>query len=808
MGIKGLKDRLDETTFKSLKYGHDRPGGGDSGQPYEKVDINTIDRGFNRFRMTKFDDGLIRGGVVGAANASIVDTLRIGKFLIDFPKGPLFIAKQVGLQMSNPILEHKTDFVTNKETKGQGLFRNIGNFVSNTANKVLNSVGPTRIYNLGINTLAQVPLNAFGQHITRHGFLPKQDDDNLYYKVAQYNNNEANNRLTGLRNRFSLGLNYNSAKGNIKLRKKEQKTLGAIAFAYEGGLDFANSVYNDIQNSRIDDYIGGPGSIYGIGRTLIKRVPEHTNDSFKIDFAKNRNFNAQHLPEVKISSSFDFGVSLFTSSGLGYESFDLIKGQDISSSFKTFDQTTNNKEQVLMVTKNRQQLSYIDANQNARSGSFSGLTTKYTSSSLATLTFNNPDEEAAPGLNELDKLATYTGDITWTPSTGPTTVNKYADLGLSSLTTSNKGDIDVTDFPTENENTIAYTPAATDNTKKYAELRAKVDAGNTIVQTHFKTINVNVSRNDPNFKYVKKELANKFERTNDTTLTDDNLKLVFTPLDPFTGNKLNTLSFLGYITDYSENYDSSWGDVKYIGRAEKFYIFNEFKRTVSVGFNVPCFNAVELNNKHCALSELASTLAGKYSDNNLLGGIITKLKVGNYIDNQPGIITNLTFSPIQDSSWDLDAQLAFYLKVSFGFTLIHNFLPEYTSCGFINKKATPVSQDNSESNNGESNNGASNNGTSNNGTSNDTTSKDLVMVNPATADINSLPLFQQLQIRRGMNQNVSNDTTTPPSPRADRDYVTANQTATIDPKVLPPPSPLLQPDQTQTSAFIGIIRGG
>ena len=62
------------------------------------------------------------------------------------------------------------------------------------------------------------------------------------------------------------------------------------------------------------------------------------------------------------------------------------------------------------------------------------------------------------------------------------------------------------------------------------------------------------------------------------------------PLDPFTGQALNTLKFLGYITDYRENYDSNWNNVKYAGRNENFYIFNDFKRTATVGFNIPCFN--------------------------------------------------------------------------------------------------------------------------------------------------------------------------------------------------------------------------
>jgi hypothetical protein len=43
--------------------------------------------------------------------------------------------------------------------------------------------------------------------------------------------------------------------------------------------------------------------------------------------------------------------------------------------------------------------------------------------------------------------------------------------------------------------------------------------------------------------------------------------------------------------------------------------------------------------------------------------------------------TSLTFKPIEGSSWDLDKGLAFYLKVSFNFTVIHDFLPQYKDCG-------------------------------------------------------------------------------------------------------------------------------
>jgi hypothetical protein len=211
---------------------------------------------------------------------------------------------------------------------------------------------------------------------------------------------------------------------------------------------------------------------------------------------------------------------------------------------------------------------------------------------------------------------------------------------------------------------------------------------NSSKDTVAKPIVVNYTK-DGSFKYVSASLATQFKRTNDLDVNEDKLALIFTPLDPFTGNPLNTLKFLGYLTDYNENYNSTWDPVRYAGRAESFYIFKEFKRDVTVAFNIPCFNTKELDEKHCALSELASTLAGKYN-NNLLGGIITKLKVGNYINNQPGIITSLTFKPIDGSSWDLDKGLAFYLSVDIGFTLIHNFLPQHYKCGFINKQPDPV----------------------------------------------------------------------------------------------------------------------
>jgi hypothetical protein len=296
---------------KSLKYGQDTPGGGDSGQPYIKTDINNVDRGFNQLRLTKFDDGLIRGGAVGALNASVVDTLRIGKFLKDFPKGPLFIAKQVGLQLSNPKIETKPiPSLFGATTTGIGGLINRGiNLLNN------NKIGPTRIYNLGLNTIAQIPVNAFGQHFNRHGFTPVQDENTKYFSVVKdkdaINTFGKNNRLVGLKEKL-IGKPIASQSRNFGLLNTLISSIGSV-------FGFSNPLRTLTANQlNIDDYLGGPGSVYGIGRTIIRRydttgiknlnkIPfsEEKNTSRKIDLSNylNLKFENTETPSNYISST-------------------------------------------------------------------------------------------------------------------------------------------------------------------------------------------------------------------------------------------------------------------------------------------------------------------------------------------------------------------------------------------------------------------------------------------------------------------------------------------------------------------------
>jgi len=272
------------TDLKSLKYGADRPGGGSSEQPYIVNDIN------NPTNVLGFDDGLVRGGAVGAAQSGATDTIRIGKFFLN---NPLFIVKQVGLQFSNPRLEVPKD-------PANILMGGLDNILAVGTNGFLE---PTRTYNLGVNTIAQVPVNAFGAHFNRHGLLPVQTEASKYEAVATANN-ESHNRLVKLTTKFSLGTNTAS---NVK---PKSNLLGGLIGLLNSvtGLNIPNVFQN--KELIIDQYLGGPGSAYGIGGTIINRTSFTDTSGYKNSNGSGKSFITKDF--IKPSDNLDFGNPNFT----------------------------------------------------------------------------------------------------------------------------------------------------------------------------------------------------------------------------------------------------------------------------------------------------------------------------------------------------------------------------------------------------------------------------------------------------------------------------------------------------------------
>jgi hypothetical protein len=559
-----------KTNLKSLKYGSDRIGGGNSGQPYIQTNIGDGIIG-------NVDDGLIRGGGAGAIKSSAVDTLRIGKFLADAPRGPLFIAKQVGLQLSNPKLESKAP------KTGIGF---IDRLLVNFNDKV--GIGPTRLYNLGVNTLKQIPVNAIGIHFNRHGILPVQDDTTKYLAVVQNNNLNTGTSNSKLPQNSTNRLLKYAAKllptPNPPIIKP-QSFLGQILSLIPGG-----SLLVKPQQQTIDDYIGGPGSVYGVGRTLIKR----------------------------------------------------------------YDYTVNGLNKKLPTERGK--INYEGA---------LGLTKEYNKGNVFVLGNLNGLLRNLPGISSFID-----------------TSNSFAQVNQTAITYRNN-------TPAGANGTISSPTLRT-----YTELRNQITKQSSVTQlidngltkapflTVFKTQNINVNRGSKNFAYLgtnllgkRKQKTNAFDRTEqyqDISL----LAVKFTIIDPFDrGNK--TLTFSAYMKGFRETFDGTWNETNYVGRSESFYTYNKFKRNASFNLDIPCFNQTELISKHKALETLLSTTAGSYSGNNFLGGVLTQIKLGNYLDDQYAIINSISYEVPDESSWDVTKKLAMYIKATFNITIINKVLPQY-----------------------------------------------------------------------------------------------------------------------------------
>ena len=161
-----------------------------------------------RWSPSNFDDGLTPFGIVSMVSRTAVDLSRVTQFLYTTTKGPLFLIKQTGLQRINPNIRQLD--VENFEKK----------------------ITPTQLYNpLGLNTLAQVGLGALGARFTKHGLIPQTEEQDDYAKYIKDNDILGINKLQNL------------------LKKLSKSPDDLVLYKYKGG----------------------PGSVYGIGNTTLRR---------------------------------------------------------------------------------------------------------------------------------------------------------------------------------------------------------------------------------------------------------------------------------------------------------------------------------------------------------------------------------------------------------------------------------------------------------------------------------------------------------------------------------------------------------
>jgi hypothetical protein len=177
------------TALKSLKYGKDRPGEGDSSQPYVQTPID---------QPVSFsdEDTILRGGLK-APSSALKDVSRLTKYFFDNknPDGLLFIAKQ------NILSRIST------KTEASGIFFNEGIYTP-------------------LSTLTQTGVGFAGAHFNKQILGIKKYQDIVFENNKEENNgNDYDNRLLKLWN--DSGLNINGAFPSIS----------PVLYSYGGGPD-------------------------------------------------------------------------------------------------------------------------------------------------------------------------------------------------------------------------------------------------------------------------------------------------------------------------------------------------------------------------------------------------------------------------------------------------------------------------------------------------------------------------------------------------------------------------------------------
>lgn len=589
---------LGNFTQKSIQPGGDRPGSSNSGQPYIVSPIPL--RSGNAI-----DDGYIRGGRFLASSAAEIDARRIKKFFEDKPRGPLFISRQIGLQLSNPKIE------TRKFGTGQGTILgsllNIGAATLNAINDRL--PGPTRIYNAGINTLAQIPATAFGTHYERHGLLPVQDENTKYYNVVKTNNENGNNRLLGLTKRLiNVPILDRKPQGGFDIGNLTNNTLGIIgairgkpiAPLFIGGR-FAP------QDLTIEQYNGGPNSIYGVGTTLIRRY------------------------DVTYDSTGNTG-NIYSTLERGDVDFNRI--QPLSTLYNSAPNPAV-LEAISLFTFGANPPRAIPSNPS----------------------ISNPQTQTSVDYNKSGKNIPA-GANPYGSSNSPT-ARSYADLkaAVEALKTKNKNSSSTEGFKTD------------PSTGRTVGLDTR--ANKLTNWAYYGTRRL--ASEDPTIALYNN--TNEFNR-----IDSDILQVIFQAMNPFGSSfeKGEAFAFSAYMRGFKDNFDATWNEYNYVGRSESFYTYGKFKRNVSFTLDIPCFNKTQLLEKHRALGQLASTTAGSYNDKGIMGGVVLKVQVGKYLDDEYAILNNISYDIPDDSSWDINEKLAMYLKVSVSLTIIHSKkIPQY-----------------------------------------------------------------------------------------------------------------------------------
>jgi len=669
-----------------IPFGKDRPGGGSSNQPYvqKPIQIEIKNPSF-------YNDFILRGGIL-APIAAANDVIRLSKYFIDIqnPNGILFTAKQNLLSRIG---------VKTEASKGAGYAGGVLNEgvylpISTVAQSGVGFTG-THLNKQGIDPTGLWPggsIKNYGDVVFENNQLEKNNipataPDSLYRKAQRANYrlgnkivSTANQRdktvseitynppttfkflnttdrkgITLLENKINPFLQkwdaYRDKQALNKFNRKEQKETIASERAkiVDDDITQAESSRN-VYNNRLlslwdtkglnltnpatgDDpilysYGGGPNSALGIGKTKIKfatlndgTTPHRTGaNGFDPYFPKNVEIlipgYGRSLVEYKTTNIFGktFMPNSYGSVSLSYVGF-INPNINESDLFGSVD--------------------YLEDYNNKSNIDLSNPNDPYNNSLSKFKTWQQSDFNNQPQFFTVDSETKEDFRLALDPATSPQ--NTFLSVSPSyNPNVKNTGNIEVK-YGLGN-------PGQKGNISSYTKGKKNTLTGDSLGPAD----KVNAS-----FIY-KTSTKDGSNYGKDSNLND---------IIPFFVAILNNdsqeggpykkyMHFRSYIDSFSDSYDAEWNPIEYMGRAEKFYKYGGFNRKISMAFTIVAQSREEITIMYDKLNFLASSLAPEYLDSSTSGymaGNIAYITLGGYLDDQPGVITSLTYDIPEES---------------------------------------------------------------------------------------------------------------------------------------------------------------
>ena len=611
-------------------------------------------------------DFLLRNGII---TDSATDVSRITQLFTKTTRGKLFIAKQNLLSQAG---------------------------VATEASGIINE----GIY-LPTSTLAQVGTVGLGSHLNKNGINPFRktgpDSGNtilgfdvanplglpLYAQVVRKDQETQQNRLVGY---FNNKINKTSGKSSSS-PSLFKKLVG-------------NFVKLDGPNI-LDSYSGGPGSERGVGRTTIKMSPEQRTGKNNVILAQSGFFSQEgnsttpslltggNRPQVRSVNALGVkasGEDLSEGSYYDYSVFKrpksiAIKGAQIfnpnASLSRKYESLTGVSTDLLDKITTSNEIASLQLFSNSVYKDNDGNITLDTNQDIA-----NPSKSFSSTLTQ-EQLREQPPNLS----------SRIGPDFRKSLTKKPKETI---------SNSLSY---------EDQNIVKRVGVGDPGQRGDISDYQLG-KRIDGKTSPVDKITAHPIYRSgtvaNGGADTNDLVKFRIASVDPENPSRSNYIHFRAFLGSFSDSYNSSWSSQKFMGRAENFYNYEGFDRSISMNWTVPAQSKNELMIMHQKLNYLASNLAPDYVNDRYMAGPLVRLTVGGYLYEQYGFIESLSLNIPDNSPWEVAIagapeggtdigiggglrhdtsvkELPHILEVSgFSFRPIHDFVVQKQKLGFEN----------------------------------------------------------------------------------------------------------------------------